>query len=384
MYNNLSSFPLQSPLSSTTSTDAARVSPPPIHHQLFATTNPPVMRSRAAHHHGLPDQPDRAGMRKRRAQFEMTVCKLQRSRGVEQASNSHAEVLEAYGYRQLAQWVMDMPANVMNAVQSMNEALGDAVSFRIGPPGAQAAPSPRNPPSVDDFMKKFSADFEIRLNPAARNAADMRGMIIVIGEEHIDPLIQTSINKVMLDFSRIRSDRLFLEGHDERVCEKRVKQYQMQRNDCDLLEKNSEDCENLNDIRKALNHHMRDSVNYIKKHVASARESVCKQNALAYYSFINQHLRNLPASKLAGYVDLQRKVRETEVQFNNAIFETLPRRDQQMADYLRSRRSEIGLNYMIMGSGHVTGVTQRLKDLPLIMMVPRALVKDLPADKDEL
>ena len=135
---------------------------------------------------------------------------------------------------------------------------------------------------------------------------------------------------------------------------------------------------------KVLNHRMRDSVNYIKKHVASARESVCKQNALAYYNFINQHLRNLPASKLGGYADLQRKVRETEVQFNNAIFETLPRRDQQMADYLRSRRSETGLNYMIMGSGHVTGVTKRLKDLPLIMMVPRALVKDLPADKDEL
>jgi hypothetical protein len=384
MYNNLTSFPIQSPLSSTTSTDPARVSAPPIHHQLFAATNPPVMRSRVAHHHGMPDQPDRAGMRERRAQSEMTVSKLQRSRGVEPVRNSHAEVLEAYGYRQLAQWVMDMPANVMHAVQAMNEALGDAVSFHIGPLGAQAAPARSNPPSVNDFMKKFSADFEIRLNPAARNAVDMRGMIIVIGEEHIDPLIQTSINKVMLDFNRIRGDRLFLEGHDERVCEKRVKQYQMQGNDCDLLEKNSEDCETLNDITKVLNHHMRDSVNYIKKHVASARESVCKQNALAYYHFIDQHLRNLPASKLAGYVDLQRKVRETEVQFNNAIFETLPRRDQQMADYLRSRRSETGLNYMIMGSGHVTGVTKRLKDLPLIMMVPRALVKDLPADKDEL
>jgi hypothetical protein len=384
MYNNLSSFPLQSPLSSTTSIDPSRVSPPPIHHQLFAATNPPVMRSRVAHHHGLPDQPDRAGMRERRAQSEMTVSKLQRSRGVEPATNSHAEVLEAYGYRQLAQWVIDMPANVMHAVQSMNEALGDAVSFQIGPPGAQAAPARSNPPSVNDFMKKFSENFEIRLNPAARNADDMRGMIIVIGEEHIDPLIQTSINKVMLDFSRIRSDRLFLEGHDERVCEKRVKQYQMQRNDCDLLEKNSEDCENLTDITKALNHHMHATVNYIKKHVASARESVCKQNSLAYYNFINQHLRNLPGSKLAGYVDLQRKVSETEVQFNNAIFETLPRRDQQMADYLRSRRSETGLNYMIMGSGHVTGVTKRLKDLPLIMMVPRALVKDLPAEKDEL
>ena len=384
MYNNLSSFPIHSPLSSTISTDPARTSPPPIHHQLFAATNPPIMRSRVAHHHGLPDQPDRAGMRERRAQYGMTVSKLQRSRGVEPATNFHAEVLEAYGYRQLAQWVMDMPNNVMHSMQVMNEALGDVVSFHIGPPGAQAAPARSNPLSVDDFMKKFSENFEIRLSPAVRNAADMRGMIIVIGEEHIDPLIQTLINKVMLDFNRIRGDRLFLEGHDERVCEKRVKQYQMQRNDCDLLEKNSEDCEILNDLVKVMNHHMRDSVNYIKKHVVSARESVFKQNLLAYYNFINQHLRNLPTSKLAGYVDLQRKVRQTEVQFNNAIFETLPRRDQQMADYLRSRRRETGLNYMIIGSSHVTGVTKHLKDLPLIMMVPPALIKDLPADKDEL
>lgn len=384
MYNNLSSLSTQSPLCSTIGTDPARTSAPPIHHQWFAATNPPVMRSRATRYQGMPDQPDRAGMRERRAQSEMTVRALQRSRGVETASDSGAELSQAYGYRQLAQWVMAMPANVMNAVQAMNQAVGDAVSFQIGPPGAHAASAPGDLPSVREFMEKFSEHFEIRLNSAGRNSADMRGMLIVIGEEHYDPLIQTSINKVMLDFSGIRGDRLFLEGHDERLCEKRVKQYQMQRNDCDLLEKNSEDCEILNDIATMLNHHMRDSVNYIKKHVASARESVCKQNSLAYYNFINQHIKNLPTSKLAGYVDLQRKVRETEVKFNNAIFETLPRRDQQMADYLRSRRSETGLNYMIMGSGHVTGVTKRLKDLPLIMMVPRALVKDLPADKDEL
>ena len=154
MYHNLSSFPTQLPLSSTISADLARVSTPPIHHQLFAATNPPVMRSRVAHHHGLPDQPDRAGMRERRAQSEMTVSKLQRSRGVEPATNPHAEVLEAYGYRQLAQWVMDMPANVMHAVQAMNEALGDAVSFHIGPPGAQAAPAPRgNPPIFNGRLK---------------------------------------------------------------------------------------------------------------------------------------------------------------------------------------------------------------------------------------
>ena len=384
MYNNLSSFPLQSPLSSTFSTDPARTSPPPIHHQLFAATNPPVMRSRVAHHHGMPDQPDRAGMRERRAQSDMTVRTLRQSRGVEPASNSHAEVLEAYGYRQLAQWVMDMPANVMHAMHSMNEALGDVMSFHIGPPGAQAAPARSNPPSVNDFMKKFSEHFEIRLSPAARNSADMRGMVIVIGEDHYDPSIQTLIKKVMFEFRRTRGDRFFMEGDNEQVCKERVEKYQMQRNDCELLEKNSVAVKELSVIREEINRYLRDSVSYLKKHVASAREDLRAQNVLAYLEFISQHEKKLPASKVAAYGDLQRKVRETSARFENASAEYLSRRDQQMADYVRDRQSETGLNYMVIGDAHLMGVVERLQDLPLMMMVPRALIKQVPANKDEL
>jgi hypothetical protein len=384
MYNNLSSFPLQSPLSSTTSTDAARVSPPSIHHQLFAATNPPVMRSRAAHHHGLPDQPDRAGMRKRRAQFEMTVCKLQRSRGVEQASNSHAEVLEAYGYRQLAQWVMDMPANVMNAVQSMNEALGDAVSFRIGPPGAQGAPARSNPPSVDDFMKKFSANFEITLSPVARNSADMRGMLIVIGEHHTDPSIQGLIKEVMFEFRRIRGDRFFLESGHEDQCEERVEQYQMQRNDCELLEKNSVAFKELEVIEGEMYRGLRDCVSYLKKYVAFAQEDLREERVDTCLDFIKKYEKKLPASKLAAYVDLQTKAQKIKVRFNNLVDNSRSRRDQHMADYVRDNRSATGLNFMVVGASHVNGIANYLQDLPLMLMLPRALVKQAPANKDEL
>jgi hypothetical protein len=384
MYNNLSSFPLQSPLSSTISTDPARTSVPPIHHQLFAATNPPVMRSRVAHHHGLPDQPDRAGMRKRRAQFEMTVRVLQRSRGVEPATNSHAEVLEAYGYRQLAQWVMDMPANVMTAVQAMNEALGDAVSFHIGPPGAQAAPARSNPPSVNDFMKKFSENFKFRLSPAARNAADMRGMIVLIGENHYDPSIQALVKEVMFEFRRIRGDRFFKEGGSEQLCEKRVEQYQMQPNDCELLEKNSVAFKELNVIREKLDRYLRYSVSYLKKHVASAREDFRAQTVLAYLDFINKHEKKLPASRVAAFGYLQRKVREIKAQFDNAAVESLSRRDQQMADYARARRSETGLNFMVVGATHATGIGNHLADMPVMLMVPRVMIQQEPAKKDEL
>lgn len=384
MYHNLSSFPTQLPLSSTISADLARVSTPPIHHQLFAATNPPVMRSRVAHHHGLPDQPDRAGMRERRARSEMTVSQLQRRRGVEPARNSHAEVLEAYGYRQLARWVMDMPANVMYAVQAMNEALGDAVSFRIGPPGAQAAPAPRNPPSVDDFMKKFSADFEIRLSPAARNAADMRGMVIVVGEDHFDPSIQALVKKVMFEFRRTRGDKFFMETGSEQVCKERVEKYQMQFNDCELLEKNSMVVEELSAIRETLDRYLRESVDYLKKHVASAREDLPAQNVLTYLNFISQHEKKLPASKVAAYSDLQRKIREIKVRFENASLKSLPQRDRQMAEGVRDRRSETGLNYMVIGVSHLMGTVAHLQDLPVMMMVPRALVKQVAANKEEL
>lgn len=384
MYNNLSSFPTQSPLSSTIGTDSARTSPPPIHHQLFAATNPPVMRGRVAHHHGLPDQPDRAGMRERRTQSEMTVSQLQRSRGVEQATNSHAEVLEAYGYRQLAQWVVDIPANVMHAMQAINEAFGDAVSFRIGPPGAHAAPARSNPPSVNDFMKKFSANFEIRLSTAARNSADMRGIVIVIGEHHVDPSIQAFVKEVMFEFRRIREDRFFKEGGSEPLCEARVEKYQMQRNDCELLEKNSVALKEVDVIEDEAYRYLRDCVSYLKKHVASAQEDMREESVQGCLDFIKKYEKKLPASKLAAYGDLQRKALEITAQFNNAIVKTIPRRDQQMADYVRDRRSKTGLNFMVVGAVHVNGIAKHLRDLPLMLMVPRAMIQQVPAKKEDL
>ena len=384
MYHNLSSFPLQSPLSSTISTDPARTSPPPIHHQLFAATNPPVMRSRVAHHHGLPDQPDRAGMRERRAQSEMTVSKLQRSRGVEPATNSHAEVLEAYGYRQLAQWVVDMPSKVMNVVQAMNEALGDAVSFRIGPPGAQAAPARSNPPSVDDFMKKFSENFEIRLTPASRNSADMRGMVIVIGEDHHDPSIQAWVKEVMFEFRRIRGDLFFLENDQEELREERVEQYQMQRDDCELLEKNSVALKELEVFEDEAYRYLRDYVSYLKKHIASAREDLCEESVHGCLTFIEKYEKKLPASKLAAYGDLRTKAREINARYIDELVKSIPRRDQQMAAYVRERRSATGLNFMVVGAAHVNGIAKHLWDLPAMLIVPRVLLKEVPAKKDEL
>ncbi|MFY7955669.1 MAG: hypothetical protein ACOVN8_05870, partial [Burkholderiaceae bacterium] len=148
----------------------------------------PVLKSKPANYSVLPDQPDRAGMRERRDQAQMTLPELQRSHGVEPAENPHTEILEAYGYRQLMELVMDIPSMGAKALN----AVGKAMSFRIGPLGAEAAPvaSKKTPVSkklsIDEFVKKHVKDFEIWLSPSAKNSEDLRGMLVVIGEIHHD------------------------------------------------------------------------------------------------------------------------------------------------------------------------------------------------------
>jgi hypothetical protein len=68
----------------------------------------------------------------------------------------------------------------------------------------------------------------------------------------------------------------------------------------------------------------------------------------------------------------------------NEAIKHKPQRDQKMADVVRDSLSKTGLNYMVIGADHVRMIAEHLQDLPLMVMVPRALVKEVPANKDEL
>lgn len=130
--------------------------------------------------------------------------------------------------------------------------------------------------------------------------------------------------------------------------------------------------------------YLRDCVSYLKKHVASAQEDLREESVHACLDFLEKYEKNLPASKLAAYGDLQRKAREITVRFSSAIVNSISRRDQQMASYVRDRRSATGLNFMVVGAAHATGIGNHLADLPVMLMVPRAMIQQEPANKDEL
>jgi ribonuclease HII len=188
----------------------------------------------------------------------------------------------------------------------------------------------------------------------------------------------------MFEFRPTRGDQFFMEGGSAQVCKERVQKYQMQRNDCQLLEKNDAAFNVLIAMREELDRYLHDSVSYLKKNIPSARENLHEENVFFYLDFIRQYEKKLPASKVADFDLLQKKVDQMRVRIENASIKYKPQRDQKMADVVRDSLSEIGLNYMVIGADHVRMVAEHLQDLPLIVMVPRALVKEVPTKKNEL
>lgn len=349
-------------------------------HLLHVFTQLPVMRSKAAY--PLPDQPDRAGMRERREQGQKKLSELQHSRGVEPPENPHVELLEAYGYRQLAQLMMDIPVLAIAALHAMSSSM----SFRIGPPAADAAPVgdaealAGGGNSVTVFTEKYRKDFEIWVSPSARRAADMKGMIIVIGEEHFDPAIQKIVRLVMHSFSRACGDRFLLEGEDPRNCADRVRKYQMEADDCELLEKDSAAFSALKAQAKAAEQQLIPCVEFIRKHVPAARKESIDGNLEAMSAFVGRYANEFPPSvRSEGHRLLDKAKRHLEG-FHAMVLQLQPLRDRQISTLLRQQRlrGEAGRIFTIVGARHLHALRDHLQDLPCIFMLPKQLLAQHP------
>lgn len=393
MYTNSSSdYSSQTPPVDQSIPSRACASFSPVLHHLYGWIKMPSMATKAAKHQGLPDQPDRAGMRERRKQSEMTLTELQRSRGIQPPENPHTQILDAYGHRQLADLVFSIPRLTLR----MLNAIGDTMTFRIGPPGADAATvsskkSPVNKKlSVDEFVKKHTKDFEIWLSPSAKKAEDMRGMIVVIGEIHHDPSIQPCIKKLMLAFSRTQGDRFFLEGGDDLNCQQREEDYKMQSGDCRILEKDSAAYWHLRQLTEELDKKLIDCVSYLKEHIPAAQQDLEVENTFHYVDFIQRYASKLPSYAKLGFQQVYSKAEAADIRAGEEGERLMDERNLYMVNRLLNDLTETRLNYMIVGADHLKGIRAHLEHRCCIFMQPRSIVEEgrsisLTADsKDEL
>jgi len=332
----------------------------------------PLMRSKAGY--PMPDQPDRRGMRYRRKKDEMTLSELQLSRRIELPENPHAALLEAYGYRELAQRVMDLPTMGRHIWHS----LSNVMSFRIGPSGIDAMPA-RARIQMTSFVNKHSHDFEIWLSSSAQKADDMQGMLFVIGEDHYDASIQEEIRGLLLDFQDDPDVRLFLEGGEHEICEFRPQELGMAGQVCVLLE---DDMPSFQEVRKLgyiFLSALQAMADFLRTHVASARADTSRTRTVDQLNaFIQQHYSSLPAALDKQYSVLFSELTQARQSFLCAIDVYNPEKEQWMSAKLRRASSINALNVAVVGAVHLLSMRTHLQDRKCIFMVPRSIISRSP------
>ena len=280
-------------------------------------------------------------MRKRCDQAQMTLSGLQRSRGVEPPENPHTEILEAYGYRQLMELVMDIPSMGAKALI----AVGKAMSFRIGPLGAEAAPvaSKKTPVSkklsIDEFVKKHVKDFEIWLSPSAKDS----------------------------------------EGGDEVLCQQREKELKMEFGDCRILEKDSTAYGYLIKLVEELDLRLIDCVSYIKEHIPSAQQDFEVESTFHYIDFIKRYASQLSSHAMPGFYPLYAKAEAADIRATKEGERLMDERNLDMVNRMLNNLTEVGVNYLIVGADHLKGMREQVKHRRCIFMLPRSIVEHNPS-----
>jgi hypothetical protein len=330
-----------------------------IRHGGYAVPFSPVMRSKSPARSVRVGPPDFSGMRERRTESEMTVSQLQQLRGVKRTGETTPS----------AGWT----TTVSSMGQQAWETLTGVFSFEIGPPGSAAASVSANVPALVEFQTKFSKDFEIWLSPSASQCADLKGMVIVIGENHYDPAIQASVKQVMMGFRRTRGDRFLIEGGKDVGCDERVRKYLLEPDDCRLLESDSSRSRQLTKQSREMLSRLRACVDYLREHLPSARKPLAAENLQTYSEFIRRHAKDLPPSAVPGFNVLVSASNKAVDQLTRDAKSQQPARDKEMAKAVRTELNPDARNYVVVGAYHLHPLRDHLRDLPCVFMLPRAM-----------
>jgi hypothetical protein len=365
MYPNSSSFPFTDPRFAQDALPNPGSTPTtPLLHQLHADIKQPTLKNKPAKYLGLPDQPDRAGMRERRDQDQMTLSELKRSRGVAPAENLHAEILEAYGYRQFIELMMDIPSMGAKALN----AVGDAMSFRIGPPGADAASASSERQSPEAFSRKHKGIFRVSLNQLAKSRQDMSGVVVLIVEAYSDKASRRNVAAVLRDYKKQPSNRFFLEGGTADICKSRSEIYGIELSACQLMEKGSSRFQELDkaDVKVYVN--LLACLRQMKTLIPELASESNPETTEEARVLLLRYLDKLPAGGREKIHSRFKAVADSMEEFTSKATQTNAKRAKDMANFIRKNRSTDGLNYVVIAKGQEEYLPKLLSDLPCITL----------------
>ena len=365
MYPNSSSFPFTDPgFAQDALPNPGSTPTTPLLHQLHADIKQPTLKSKPVKYLGLPDQPNRAGMREQREQDQMTLSKLQRSRGVEPPENPHTEILEAYGYRQLMELVMDIPSMGARALN----AVGNAMSFRIGPPGADAASASSEWQSPETFSRKHKGAYRVSLNQLAKSRQDMSGVIVLVVEAFSDKASRRNVAAVLRDYKKQPSNQFFLEGGTADICKSRSEIYGIELSACQLMEKGSSRFQELDKADQKIYVNLLACLKQMKTFIPELGSEPMPETTAEGQVLLVRYLDKLPAGGREKIHSRFKAVADAMEEFTSKATQTNAERAKDMANFIRKNRSTDGVNYVVIAKGQEEYLPKLLSDLPCITL----------------
>ncbi len=347
-------------------------------HLLYLITQLPVMRSKAAPQ--LPDQPHRAAMRERRDQRKMDLSELKRIRAIESPAIMRLESSEVHETPKL---VPRKPIPSSDDKESQSD-VNKATFFTIGPPGAEANPmSDRYKKesgkfSIDEFEKKYSKYFEIWVSPSARAAKSVNGVFFVFGEMHHDPEIVRYFSQMghyLLEKSA--QLRTFLEGDSMERSVSYARHFGLRNSDCHALENDSEEYKKSVALMSKALTEIKKCYAFVVKALRLTPDPAL-ENAL-YHGDIAEFLDQvIPQLSDPAYKELEPMIKKFSAANSEAQKyreKSRPIRDAQMASKARNLRSLEGANLMLVGSNHLLGVREHLRDQPCVFLKPKKIAQ---------
>ena len=301
----------------------------PVSRQLYGVFNQPQIKSKPHKYRGLPDQPDRTGMRARRADSEMTISQLRQ--------RTAADIKEKTTQKKVVK--------------------------------------------LSVFLDYFSKDFEIWRTSSAHFSNSNKGMIFIFGEKHDDPESKKMISAAMyVQRHDGVHEKFFMEGMFDDSCQLLVQGLKLRSEDCYLMERDLEAFGKLNEMREAVLRKVKRCADFVREELALGPDPLAggDNNPFQYKEYINKHIYKLSDEARREMDPMIANHNKLEDEWENFRRETMPIRDRHMAEKIRSMRTNDGPNFVVVGAGHLKGLREHLNDMPCVFMNPKHVAAEFP------
>lgn len=285
-----------------------------------------------------------------------------------------------------------LTTNMKAAMDWMQRGLSSLTDFSIGLPMADAAKPTKKFNGnirVGQFIDELKNDFDIRKSRSLNPESSLKGVVIVIGENHYDYAMSNQIAKVIQYMRPDQHDLLMLEGDGE-ICKERTGLYDLPANLCVAIEDDFPTYVKSKKDMLLFADAVKEGAEFIHRINPQLPWEKLEKHTKGYHEFIRDHEHRLSVRERAQYKPLATKIRQLGDKVLANLEDSNEEREENMLKKIKEKTHSDAARFFILGQLHVQHLAPTLLQLPnVILMVPNLVTEDdrpfaLPAKHNEL